>query len=295
MPRRRGALGRPRSAGPADRAGPRRVPTEGAAAAARSSSRACPCAKRRRPASVVIQDGRVARNTRGRLACVPNKRARALGDPRRAWRPASRPTPRGRRYLIPPARAPPGSPRGATPAPRATPVDGHPYDVMVFDLDGVLYAANNGYMEHVRQNARRFIRDRYGVSDEEAGEIRARAFELANQTVRGLRMLGYEVDQADFMDYCRSGRGCTCARTPRSSRRFARCPSGTGRVAAGTARSGGDRTRRPRAWSSPTRRRSARGWRCVASDWTEHSTPCTAPTSWAPRRPSPRRRPSRPC
>ena len=76
---------------------------------------------------------------------------------------------------------------------------------MVFDLDGVLYAANNGYMEHVRQNARRFIRDRYGVSDEEAGEIRARAFELANQTVRGLRMLGYEVDQADFMDYCRSG------------------------------------------------------------------------------------------
>ena len=52
-------------------------------------------------------------------------------------------------------------------------------------------------MEHVRQNARRFIRDRYGVSDEEAGEIRARAFELANQTVRGLRARGYEVDQAD--------------------------------------------------------------------------------------------------
>ena len=76
---------------------------------------------------------------------------------------------------------------------------------MVFDLDGVLYAANNGYMEHVRQNARRFIRDKYGVSDEEAGEIRAKAFELANQTVRGLRMLGYEVDQAEFMDYCRSG------------------------------------------------------------------------------------------
>lgn len=84
-------------------------------------------------------------------------------------------------------------------------MDDRPYDVMVFDLDGVLYAANNGYMEHVRQNARRFIRDRYGVSDEEAGEIRAKAFELANQTVRGLRMLGYEVDQADFMDYCRSG------------------------------------------------------------------------------------------
>jgi hypothetical protein len=33
---------------------------------------------------------------------------------------------------------------------------------MVFDLDGVLYPADNGYMEHVRSNARRFIVERYG-------------------------------------------------------------------------------------------------------------------------------------
>ena len=36
------------------------------------------------------------------------------------------------------------------------------FDAMVFDLDGVLYPADNGYMEHVRSNARRFIVERYG-------------------------------------------------------------------------------------------------------------------------------------
>ena len=79
------------------------------------------------------------------------------------------------------------------------------FDAMVFDLDGVLYPADNGYMAHVRRNAREFIRVRYGKSEEEAAAIRLEAFRLANQTVKGLRMLGYEVDAEDFMDFCRSG------------------------------------------------------------------------------------------
>ena len=46
---------------------------------------------------------------------------------------------------------------------------------------------------------------RRGKSEEEATAIRLEAFRLANQTVKGLQMLGYEVDSEDFMDFCRSG------------------------------------------------------------------------------------------
>ena len=48
VPRRRGALGRPRSAGPADRAGTRRVPAEGTAAAALVVARMPVCEARAR-------------------------------------------------------------------------------------------------------------------------------------------------------------------------------------------------------------------------------------------------------
>jgi hypothetical protein len=46
---------------------------------------------------------------------------------------------------------------------------------------------------------------RRGKSDEEAAAIRLEAFTLANQTVKGLQMLGYECDSEDFMDFARSG------------------------------------------------------------------------------------------
>jgi hypothetical protein len=41
------------------------------------------------------------------------------------------------------------------------------FDAVVFDMDGVLYPADNGYMAHVRSNARRFIALRYGTGTRE--------------------------------------------------------------------------------------------------------------------------------
>ena len=87
----------------------------------------------------------------------------------------------------------------------STPPPSHAYDALVFDLDGVLYPADNGYMSHVRDNARRYIASRFDLSDDDAESLRREAFALANQTVKGLRMLGREVDPDDFADFCRSG------------------------------------------------------------------------------------------
>ena len=79
------------------------------------------------------------------------------------------------------------------------------FDALVFDLDGVLYPAENGYMAHVRSNATRFIAERFGLPHDAAEDLRRRAFANANQTVKGLRDLGYPVDAADFADFCRQG------------------------------------------------------------------------------------------
>ena len=76
---------------------------------------------------------------------------------------------------------------------------------MIFDLDGVLYPADNGYAAHVRENATRFIAEKFSVGLDEAERVRAEASALADQTVTGLRQLGYEVDPDAFSEYCRTG------------------------------------------------------------------------------------------
>lgn len=79
------------------------------------------------------------------------------------------------------------------------------FDALIFDLDGVLYPADNGYMAHVRENATRFISDKFSMEWRDAETARAEAFRLANQTVAGLRLMGYEVDADEFADFCREG------------------------------------------------------------------------------------------
>lgn len=79
------------------------------------------------------------------------------------------------------------------------------FETLIFDLDGVLYPTDNGYMAHVRANATRFITEKYKLEWDEAEAVRAEAFAKANQTVAVLRMLGYEVDAAEFADFCRAG------------------------------------------------------------------------------------------
>lgn len=79
------------------------------------------------------------------------------------------------------------------------------FDALIFDLDGVLYPADNGYMAHVRENATRFISHKFSMEWRDAETARAEAFRLANQTVAGLRLMGYEVDADEFADFCREG------------------------------------------------------------------------------------------
>lgn len=79
------------------------------------------------------------------------------------------------------------------------------FDRLVFDLDGVLYDGANGYLAHVRRRQRAFLRERFGMSEEEAAEVRARAFEAASQCYKGLVDLGYDVEQEEFTAFCRDG------------------------------------------------------------------------------------------
>ena len=98
----------------------------------------------------------------------------------------------------------------ASPSARAAPVSSalrtsRNFDALIFDLDGVLYPADNGYMAHVRENATRFICEKFSMQWSDAENVRAEAFRSANQTVAGLRRMGYEVDAEEFAEYCRSG------------------------------------------------------------------------------------------
>ena len=75
----------------------------------------------------------------------------------------------------------------------------------VFDLDGVLYPASNGYLENVRDNQRKFLTEKFNLSLEDARRVRKEAFEKHNQTLKGLRSLGFEVKHDEFTEYVRKG------------------------------------------------------------------------------------------
>ena len=74
---------------------------------------------------------------------------------------------------------------------------------LVFDLDGVLYTASNGYLENVRDNQRKFLTEKFNLSLEDARRVRKEAFEKHNQTLKGLRSLGYAVEHDEFTEYVR--------------------------------------------------------------------------------------------
>jgi len=75
----------------------------------------------------------------------------------------------------------------------------------VFDLYGVLYPASNGYLENVRGNQRKFLTEKFSLSLEDARRVRKEAFEKHNQTLKGLRSLGFAVEHDEFTEYVRKG------------------------------------------------------------------------------------------
>lgn len=76
---------------------------------------------------------------------------------------------------------------------------------LVFDLDGVLYPASNGYLENVRGNQRKILTEKFSLSLEDARRVRKEAFEKHNQTLKGLRSLGFAVEHDEFTEYVRKG------------------------------------------------------------------------------------------
>mmetsp|Transcript_27624 Transcript_27624/g.78161 ORF Transcript_27624/g.78161 Transcript_27624/m.78161 type:complete len:239 (-) Transcript_27624:388-1104(-) len=79
-------------------------------------------------------------------------------------------------------------------------------DTLLFDLDGTLYGIENGYEEHVRRNVFAFMHEKLGVEKDRCEPVWREAFAKHNQTLKGLRSVGFEFDKEEYWDYIRSGR-----------------------------------------------------------------------------------------
>lgn len=85
------------------------------------------------------------------------------------------------------------------------------FSVLLFDLDGTLYDADCGYVAHQRRNLFEYIYktgmvDRPADGNTDAAESYWRPlFKQYNQSLRGLRSAGNEIDSEEYWAYCRNG------------------------------------------------------------------------------------------
>ena len=81
-----------------------------------------------------------------------------------------------------------------------------PLKVLLFDLDGCLYDADGGYVTHTRQQLFKYIHNQGWVENlEEAEAFWRPKFQQYNQTYRGLKAAGLEIDYDDYWATCRAG------------------------------------------------------------------------------------------
>ena len=79
-------------------------------------------------------------------------------------------------------------------------------NTLIFDLDGCLYDAGCGYVEHVRMNVFKFmIKKGWTSSIEESKKIWWPLFQKYNQSKRALKMGGYEFNDDEYWSFMRSG------------------------------------------------------------------------------------------
>lgn len=64
--------------------------------------------------------------------------------------------------------------------------------------DGTLYPNDGGYVDHIRENARKYIARKLSINEEDAEELRKKALATSNQTAKGLKTLGYDWDFEEF-------------------------------------------------------------------------------------------------
>lgn len=80
-------------------------------------------------------------------------------------------------------------------------------DAIVFDLDGTLYPHTNGYEAHVRSKIFEYMRLRLGVELGREEETWKPLFERHNQSLKGLREGGYQVNVEEYWEFIRKDDG----------------------------------------------------------------------------------------
>ena len=78
--------------------------------------------------------------------------------------------------------------------------------ILLFDLDGTLYPANCGYVEHIRKNIFEFMYCKGFVPrSQSAEEVWKPIFRKYNQSFRGLKASGMVFDSDEYWTFHRSG------------------------------------------------------------------------------------------
>jgi hypothetical protein len=71
-------------------------------------------------------------------------------------------------------------------------------DTILFDLDGTLYPIENGYEGHIRNRLLDYMNIRLGVPRQDAHAVWWKHFQIHNQSLKGLRAAGYQIDTEDY-------------------------------------------------------------------------------------------------
>lgn len=72
--------------------------------------------------------------------------------------------------------------------------------ILLFDLDDTLYPRRAGIMEQIRHLMLHYIRERFGLSLEEADDLRRHYFLTYGTTMRGLQ-LNHQIDADEFLRF----------------------------------------------------------------------------------------------
>eukprot|EP00605_Chrysophyceae_sp_TOSAG23-4_P002606 GSChrysophyteH1.ASY1.ANO1.2877.1 assembled CDS len=80
------------------------------------------------------------------------------------------------------------------------------FDVLLFDLDGTLYSADCGYVEHQRENMFSYVRKQNWVPEgKSVVDVWRPLFQKYNQSLRGWKAAGFKVDEDEYWAESRKG------------------------------------------------------------------------------------------
>ena len=79
-------------------------------------------------------------------------------------------------------------------------------ELFAFDLDGTLYPIDCGYIEESRDNIFKYMTEKHWAQNHQnAKEIWWPLFQQYNQSIRGLKAGGYQVNDGEYWEYVRRG------------------------------------------------------------------------------------------